>query len=42
MNTQATSLVDLALECAFYDRAHLSNDIKRNTGLAPTQLSFKR
>lgn len=32
------SLLDIAFECGFYDHAHLANDIKRNTGLAPTQL----
>jgi AraC-like DNA-binding protein len=32
------SLLDIAFECGFYDHSHLANDIKRNTGLAPTQL----
>jgi AraC-like DNA-binding protein len=32
------SLLDIAFECGFYDHSHLANEIKRNTGLAPTQL----
>lgn len=32
------SLSDVALECGYYDQAHLTNEIKRNTGLAPSQL----
>lgn len=32
------SLLDIAFECGYYDHSHLANEIKRNTGLAPTQL----
>jgi AraC-like DNA-binding protein len=32
------SLLDISFECGFYDHSHLANEIKRHTGLAPTQL----
>lgn len=32
------SLSDIAFECGYYDHSHLSNEIKRNTGLSPSQL----
>lgn len=32
------SLLDIAFECGFYDHSHLTNEIKRNTGLSPSQL----
>lgn len=32
------SLLDVAFECGYYDHAHLSNEIRRNTGLSPSQL----
>ncbi|WP_409994074.1 helix-turn-helix domain-containing protein [Sphingobacterium siyangense] len=32
------SLSDIAFECGYYDHAHLSNEIKRNTGMAPSQI----
>jgi AraC-like DNA-binding protein len=32
------SLLDIAFECGFYDHSHLTNEIKRNTGFAPSQL----
>lgn len=28
----------LVIECGFYDHSHLTNEVKRNTGLAPSQL----
>jgi AraC-like DNA-binding protein len=28
----------IAFECGFYDHSHLTNEIKRNTGLSPSQL----
>lgn len=31
------NLSAVAFECGFYDHAHLSNEIKRRTGLAPSQ-----
>ena len=34
------SLLDIAFECGFYDHSHLVNEIKRNTGLAPTQINL--
>ncbi len=32
------SLLDVAFECGYYDHSHLTNEIKRNTGLSPSQL----
>lgn len=32
------SLLDIALECGYYDHSHLVNEIKRNTGFPPSQL----
>lgn len=32
------SFLDIAFECGFYDHSHLSNEIKRNTGLSPSEL----
>lgn len=32
------NLLDIAFECGYYDHSHLSNEIKRNTGLAPSLL----
>lgn len=32
------SLMDIAFECGYYDHSHLANDIKRNTGMIPSQL----
>ncbi|MFC6100396.1 helix-turn-helix domain-containing protein [Olivibacter domesticus] len=32
------SLLDIAFESGFYDHAHLANEIKRNTGLTPSEL----
>lgn len=34
---QKKSLSDIAFECGFYDHAHLTNEIKRHTGLTPSQ-----
>ncbi|MFB9864297.1 DUF6597 domain-containing transcriptional factor [Rufibacter immobilis] len=31
------SLLDIALECGFYDHSHLTNEIRRNTGRVPSQ-----
>lgn len=36
-NRQQKSLQDIAFENGYYDHAHLSNEIKRYTGLAPSQ-----
>lgn len=33
---QKRSLLDIAFECGYYDHSHLSNEIKRNTGLSPS------
>ena len=35
---ESRSLQDIAFESGFYDHAHLSKEIKRNTGLSPSQL----
>ena len=35
--SQKKSLSDIAFECGFYDHAHLTNEIKRHTGLTPSQ-----
>jgi len=32
------TLLDIAFECGYYDHSHLTNEIKRNTGLAPSNL----
>lgn len=32
------TLDDIAFECGYYDLAHLSNEIKKYTGIAPTDL----
>lgn len=32
------SLLDIAFECGYYDHSHLTNDIKRHTGMAPSQI----
>ncbi|MBS1633453.1 MAG: helix-turn-helix transcriptional regulator [Bacteroidetes bacterium] len=32
------SFLDIAFECGYYDHSHLANEIKRNTGLSPSQL----
>ncbi|WP_028980712.1 helix-turn-helix domain-containing protein [Sporocytophaga myxococcoides] len=37
-SSQDRSLLDIAFECGYYDHSHLTNEIKRNTGLAPSQL----
>ena len=35
---QNRSLLDIAFECGYYDHSHLSNEIKRYTGLSPSLL----
>ncbi|SHG44627.1 Helix-turn-helix domain-containing protein [Fodinibius roseus] len=35
---QDRSLLDIAIECGYYDHSHLTNEIKRKTGLVPSQL----
>jgi len=37
-SAEERSLSDIAFECGFYDHSHLTSEIKRNTGLAPSQL----
>ncbi|MDN3692295.1 helix-turn-helix transcriptional regulator [Chryseobacterium tructae] len=37
-SNQTRSLLDIAFECGYYDHSHLSNEIKRNTGLSPSLL----
>ncbi len=32
------NLSDIAFECGYYDQAHLSNDMKKNTGMPPSQI----
>jgi len=32
------SLLDIAFECGYYDHSHLTNEIKKNTGLPPSLL----
>lgn len=32
------SLLEIAFECGYYDHSHLTNEIKRNTGLSPSHL----
>jgi AraC-like DNA-binding protein len=35
---QNRSLLDIAFECGYYDHSHLSNEIKRITGISPSLL----
>jgi AraC-like DNA-binding protein len=37
-NYPAQSLVDLSFDCGYYDHAHLSNEIKKYSGVSPSQL----
>lgn len=37
-SNQNRSLLDIAFECGYYDHSHLTNEIKRNTGLSPSVL----
>lgn len=37
-SSQKRSFSDIAFECGYYDHAHFSNEIKRITGLSPSQL----
>jgi AraC-like DNA-binding protein len=37
-SNQKRSLLDIAFECGYHDHSHLSNEIKRNTGLSPSIL----
>ncbi|MRT17762.1 AraC family transcriptional regulator [Vitellibacter sp. q18] len=37
-SNQNLSLLDISFECGFYDHSHLSNEIKRITGLSPSLL----
>jgi AraC-like DNA-binding protein len=37
-NATNKSLLDLAFECGYYDHSHLTNEIKKYTGVAPSQL----
>ncbi|WP_159800448.1 helix-turn-helix transcriptional regulator [Flavobacterium sp. MK4S-17] len=39
-SNQDKSLLDIALECGYYDHSHLTNDIKRNTGLSPSSFNL--
>ena len=32
------SLLDIAFECGYYDHSHLTNEIRRNTGISPSLL----
>ncbi|MCK7560040.1 helix-turn-helix domain-containing protein [Chitinophaga sedimenti] len=38
MQAHKSSLLDIAFECGYYDHAHLTNDLRKNTGYAPSQL----
>ncbi|RYG06168.1 MAG: AraC family transcriptional regulator [Chitinophagaceae bacterium] len=35
---ESRSFFDIAFECGYYDHSHLTSEIKRNTGLLPSQL----
>lgn len=37
-SSENQSLLDIAFECGYYDHSHLANEIRRNTGLSPSQL----
>lgn len=36
-NYPAQSLVDLSFDCGYYDHAHLANEIKKYSGVSPSQ-----
>ena len=36
--TSKRSLLDIAFECGYYDHSHLTNEVKRYTGLVPSQI----
>lgn len=36
--TSNRSLLDIAFDCGYYDHSHLTNEIKRYTGITPSQL----
>lgn len=38
MADEHTSLLEIAIHSGYYDHAHLSNEIKKHTGLTPSQL----
>ena len=37
-NTSSQSLLEIAFECGYYDHSHLTNEIKKYTGVAPALL----
>lgn len=37
-SSEDRNLLDIAFECGYYDQSHLANEIKRKTGLSPSQL----
>jgi AraC-like DNA-binding protein len=37
-NPANKSLLEIAFESGYYDHSHLTNEIKKYTGVAPTQL----
>jgi AraC-like DNA-binding protein len=41
-NYSNQSLHDIAIDCGYYDHAHLTNEIKKYTGLPPSQIWFCR
>jgi len=34
------SLVDLSFDCGYYDHAHLANEIKKYSGISPSQYNL--
>jgi AraC-like DNA-binding protein len=37
-NTSGKTLLEIAFECGYYDHSHLTNEIKKYTGVVPSQL----
>lgn len=37
-NYSERSLLDIALECGYYDHSHLANEVKKYTGVAPSSI----
>ncbi len=37
-SSENRSLLDIAFECGYYDHSHLTNEIRRNTGISPSLL----
>ncbi len=41
LSNKNISIIDIALECGYYDQAHLSNEFKKYSGMTPKQYLLK-